>query len=203
MPKPIRWGIGILLVLIVLGTLLPRRPDATPPDPGYAQPLLAARAKKDSLFRADSASPLLPPVRLHFRGLTYYPIDPRFRLKATFWTQADSLAFGDSLALPVGTLTLSFEGRTYTLRTFREVGTPADRLFVPFGDRTNGSETYGGGRYVVAQLPPDTREVVIDFNTAYHPYCAYNPRYVCPVVPPENKLPFSVEAGERGYAEPL
>jgi len=75
-------------------------------------------------------------------------------------------------------------------------------VFLPFGDQTNGITTYGAGRYLVdtikgADLGTTANEIVLDFNFAYHPSCAYDVRWVCPLAPPENKLPFPVNAGEQ------
>jgi len=75
-------------------------------------------------------------------------------------------------------------------------------LFLPFGDTTNGTTTYGGGRYLLdtakgADLGGDDGGLVLDFNFAYNPSCAYDPRWVCPLAPPGNRLPVGVEAGER------
>jgi hypothetical protein len=71
-----------------------------------------------------------------------------------------------------------------------------DRLFVPFGDMTNGTETYAPGRYLDLERSA-TGLYEVDFNTAYHPYCYYNETYDCPYPPPENRLPLPVRAGER------
>jgi uncharacterized protein (DUF1684 family) len=75
-------------------------------------------------------------------------------------------------------------------------------LFLPFGDTTNGHFTYGGGRYLLdtikgADLGGDGDRLWLDFNFAYHPSCAYDPRWSCPLAPPGNRLPVAVEAGER------
>ena len=75
-------------------------------------------------------------------------------------------------------------------------------LFVPFGDATSGSETYGAGRYLLdtvkgADLGADDGRLVLDFNVAYNPSCAYDPRWACPLAPPANRLPVAVRAGER------
>ena len=77
-------------------------------------------------------------------------------------------------------------------------------LFLPFGDVTNGRQTYGGGRYLYdtikgADLGATLDEMVLDFNYAYHPSCHYNPRWVCPLAPPESKLPFPILAGEKSW----
>lgn len=199
-PK-LRWILLGLVALVVIGTLWPRVTAPEAADPAYAQAVLQARSAKDQELRSDSNSPLLPADRLNFVGLEYFAINPTLRVEATFAPSAEGYAFGDSLAIPIGEVSFSYRGRSYTLRAYQETGTPATRLFIPFGDRTNGRSTYGGGRYVVCKLTPGATETILDFNTAYHPYCAYNPRYICPAVPPENKLPFRVEAGERGYAE--
>jgi uncharacterized protein (DUF1684 family) len=73
-----------------------------------------------------------------------------------------------------------------------------DYLFLPFLDETNGIETYGGGRYIDARIPKgDT--LIIDFNTAYNPYCAYNSNYSCPVVPRANYLKVKIKAGVKAF----
>jgi uncharacterized protein (DUF1684 family) len=80
----------------------------------------------------------------------------------------------------------------------------AGGLFVPFRDATSGRQTYGGGRYLLdtiksADLNSDLRDasVILDFNYAYHPSCAYDPVWVCPLAPPESRLPVAIEAGEQ------
>jgi uncharacterized protein (DUF1684 family) len=75
-------------------------------------------------------------------------------------------------------------------------------LFLPFADATSGGETYGAGRYLLdtvkgADLGMDGAQLVLDFNFAYNPSCAYDPRWVCPLTPPENRLAVPVRAGER------
>ena len=84
----------------------------------------------------------------------------------------------------------------FTLTVFRSGEDPS--LFLPFQDATTGRDTYGVGRYVYVEPGPDGK-VVVDFNTAYNPYCAYNDRWACPLVPPENRVPLAVTAGEKKY----
>ena len=78
-------------------------------------------------------------------------------------------------------------------------GAEPDRFFVVFGDATNGGETYGGGRFLEAVLAPDGSTVVLDFNRAYNPPCAFTPYSTCPLPVPENQLPFAVSAGEKKW----
>lgn len=72
-------------------------------------------------------------------------------------------------------------------------------LFLPFRDTTNGSETYGAGRYL--DLEPDSGRIVIDFNYAYNPFCAYDDAYSCPLPPAENWLRVPIRAGEREFTQ--
>jgi TonB family protein len=73
----------------------------------------------------------------------------------------------------------------------------ADHLFFPFTDETNGKETYGGGRYLDLRIPKSGDDIVIDFNMAYNPYCAYSSRYSCPIVPADNQMNIEVPAGVK------
>ena len=80
-------------------------------------------------------------------------------------------------------------------------------VFVPFGDATNGTDTYGGGRYLLdpakgADLGHDPAGVTLDFNFAYHPSCVHDPRWTCPLSPAENRLPLAVRGGERLAPQP-
>ncbi len=94
---------------------------------------------------------------------------------------------GDSLQLNV-----------YQETSFKEDPKLKNYLFLPFTDPTNGKETYGGGRYLDLKIP-DTKQVIIDFNKAYNPYCAYNPKYSCPIPPIENDLPIPIKAGVKKF----
>jgi uncharacterized protein (DUF1684 family) len=97
----------------------------------------------------------------------------------------------------VGSLTFTLKGQTMTLTAFADEGVQnITRLFVPFGDLTSGTETYKGGRYLELDRTATTI-YDLDFNRAYHPFCVFNVDYVCPVPPPENRLPVAIQAGER------
>jgi uncharacterized protein (DUF1684 family) len=75
----------------------------------------------------------------------------------------------------------------------------SDSLFIPFKDETNGKETYEGGRYIDAEILPGY-EMVLDFNMAYYPSCAYNEKFICVLPPKENVLPIPIRAGERNLS---
>jgi len=96
-----------------------------------------------------------------------------------------------------GSLNFTVAGSPLTLTAFADVDARVPTsLFVPFGDRTSGDTTYKGGRYLDLKRTP-TGFYELDFNRAYHPYCVYNPSYVCPVPPRENRLAAAILAGER------
>jgi uncharacterized protein (DUF1684 family) len=101
----------------------------------------------------------------------------------------------------VGRARFELHGRPATLDLFW-LEAYGGGLFLPFADATSGHETYGAGRYLLdtvkgADLGMDGAQLILDFNHAYNPSCAYDPRWVCPLAPPANRLAFAVRAGER------
>lgn len=140
--------------------------------------------------------------RRDFTGLHWFRVDESYRLTARYTPydkikQVDTTDLaGDSIRLPVsGYVTFTLHGRELRL----EMGTD-DRgtLTTVFRDRTSGKETYGAGRFVDIE-PPKNGVVILDFNEAYNPPCAYNPYTTCPLPPPENRIPLRIEAGEKIY----
>ena len=102
-----------------------------------------------------------------------------------------------------GEVTFQLKGGTYQLNIYQNLDLMDDEgyedfLFLPFLDDTNGEESYGGGRYVEGRIP-DGDILEIDFNKAYNPYCAYNEKYSCPIVPRENYITEKVEAGVKVF----
>lgn len=142
--------------------------------------------------------------RATFPPLAYFPVNEEYRVPAALKV----ISSDQILEMPtstgqarkmrrVGTLAFTLKGQPRTLTAFVEA-TEADlrRLFVPFADLTNGSETYQGGRYI--DLDRTTTGLYdLDFNRAYHPFCLYNSTYDCPVPPRENRLVIPIRAGER------
>lgn len=161
--------------------------------------LIADRRAKDEFFGSDHHSPIPPEARAGFKGLSYYPptgdlvftvapemIEPEAVTIAT--TSGDERQYAR-----VAKVDLSIEGEQVELFLY-ETGHPG--YFVPFRDATSGSETYGAGRYLDIEANEDGT-VTVDFNLAYHPYCAYNSAYSCAVPPAENWLTVPIRAGER------
>lgn len=161
------------------------------------------RAAKDEYLTNDRSSPLYG--HDDFAGLTYYPDNIELRVKAlvTRPQAAESVTMatssGDERVYVVyGTAHFEISGVQVSLALFSTPDQPdGPRLFVPFRDATSGKQTYGAGRYLEAAVDDDPEWVVLDFNYAYHPYCAYVEGYSCPFPPVSNWLRLPVEAGER------
>jgi uncharacterized protein (DUF1684 family) len=144
-------------------------------------------------------------TRVHFVGLDYWPASPGWQVKAHFIPNpagktlpvANIIGSTDEMANP-GVLEFQHAGKTFRLEALDEgEGT----LFLVFADRTSGHGSYGAGRFIDAPMPDAQGNVVIDFNQAYNPPCAFTPFATCPLPPPENRLDLAVEAGEKVYAK--
>lgn len=170
--------------------------------------LLEQRKMKDIFFASHPQSPLSPEARLGFRGLTYWPPDAslRFELELHEYEEKQVILVADTgdaqrqLYL-WGEFRFRIAGRQCTLQAYKS--DPGEgRLFVPFRDETAGRESYGAGRYMDLEAERHRTadgKWIVDFNEAYHPWCAYSEHYVCPLVPRENRLPVAVCAGEKQY----
>jgi uncharacterized protein (DUF1684 family) len=168
------------------------------------------RARRDHLFRSHPQTPLSPAQLEGFCSLDYYPYDPAWRVIGIADTDVERETF--SVELPaegqmrytrVARLRFAVQEQPGELSLFWIEGYGGG-LFLPFRDATNSRETYGGGRYLYdtikgADLGASPEEIVLDFNYAYNPSCAYNDQWVCPLAPQENRLPFAVEAGENAF----
>ena len=175
------------------------------------------RATRDALYRTHPQSPVPVAGRGAFRA-RYWPYDPGLRFDVDV-ALADpngtpdaspiaglSLLMSTGAALEftkIGEIRIPFPDRPRTLALFWMAGY-AGGLFLPFRDATNGAATYGAGRYLLdtakgADLGGDLNagRLIIDFNFAFQPSCAFDPRWSCPLAPPENRLDVAIEAGER------
>jgi uncharacterized protein (DUF1684 family) len=165
---------------------------------------------RDDMFRSHPQSPLPDPVRESFRGLAYFPYDPAHRVLAEvleasperYYIATSGEEEGGSYAFTrfaVARFDLGGESLELELYWLEGYG---GGVFLPFRDATSGPETYGAGRYLLdtvkgADLGSEGDRLVLDFNFAYNPSCAYDPRWVCPLAPPPNRLALLIRAGER------
>lgn len=171
--------------------------------PADASSLDWFRARKDELFRSHPQTPLPPEQRASFTGLSYWAYDPDARVVAYLESDEPRTLSGEVAFTRIGLLHFTLHGHALTLGAHWIEGY-AGGLFVPFRDATCGSETYGGGRYLLDTIKSadlgselETGSVVLDFNYAYHPSCAYDPRWACPLAPPENRLSVPIRCGEK------
>jgi uncharacterized protein (DUF1684 family) len=145
------------------------------------------------------------PARSAFAGIEHYPVDLRWRFEARFEPFDPPRRVAVPTVMDVteeylvpGALAFDLAGETHRLEAYLEEG--ETELFIVFGDLTNGTETFGGGRYIYRK-PPDGRGIVdLDFNYAYNPPCVFTPHATCPIPTAQNRLPIRVEAGEKRYA---
>jgi uncharacterized protein (DUF1684 family) len=175
-----------------------------------ADRLTKFRRKRDRLFATHSQSALSPEQKLDFTGLKYFNYDPGYRLLAPFDSRVEPGTLEMELPeegiihlLRIGRIHFTLDNQMLSLTLFWIQGYGGG-IFLPFRDQTNNHETYGGGRYLLdtiklADLGNEEDKLVIDFNYAYNPSCTYNPRWVCPLAPPENWLPVRVPAGEMDF----
>ena len=172
----------------------------------------AFRWERDELFRSHPQSPLDAEQRLAFAPIEYFPYNANAVVRASLGavTEGDARHFSNEeetfRLIPAARLAFSISGIPGELTVFW-IQVYGGGLFLPFVDATAPAETYGGGRYLVDTIKGSTfagglkpgSEVLVDFNYAYNPSCAYNVRWVCPLAPPENRLPFAVRAGEKKF----
>lgn len=144
-------------------------------------------------------------TRTHFKGLEYYPIDSKWRVEARFepYSPVKKIPITDVTGLTAdsdapGALVFTLEGQEYRLDPILEEG--SDELFIIFRDATSKDTTYPAGRYLYAKKAGADGKVIVDFNRAYNPPCAFTPFATCPLPPLQNRLPIRVEAGEKKYA---
>jgi uncharacterized protein (DUF1684 family) len=167
------------------------------------------REVRDELFRTHPQSPLPEEERARFPGLPYFDYDPSARVLADV-VDADREHYEITTS---GDVEGTYGFTRFALARFELEGRPLELelywldgygggLFLPFRDATSARTTYGAGRYLLdtvkgADLGAEGGRLVLDFNFAYNPSCAYDPRWVCPLTPPPNRLDVGIEAGER------
>ncbi len=174
------------------------------------QEILDYHEAKNSEFKNPKTSPLADKDRIDFESLVFFEPDTSYVVKAVLVRTPDAKPFQmptttgeNSTEVVYGILHFELHGKKLQLEVYQnkelmlEEGYE-DYLFLPFTDETNGEETYGGGRYIDLKIP-SSEVMIIDFNRAYNPYCAYNKKYSCPIVPKVNHLSTKVRAGVKAF----
>lgn len=161
-------------------------------------------------FKDATKSPLKEKDRKEFKGLDFYKFDSTYVVTCKLTRTPDEKPFKmktttDRLPnyVKFGVVEFELEGANHQLNVYQNLDILdeegyADYLFLPFLDNTNGEGSYSGGRYVEGRIP-EGDSIIIDFNSAYNPYCAYNDKYSCPIVPRSNYIDAYVKAGVKAF----
>jgi uncharacterized protein (DUF1684 family) len=172
----------------------------------YIEEANSKRMEILDFMKNDTESPFNKKGEVEYEGLNFFDIDPKFKIKARI----------EKISSPIPIIIQMTNGETaeyfkyaiahftiqerkqklFLLKSKKFYDKPY--LFLAFYDETSAIESYGGGRYLNVDYE-DEKEIYIDFNMAYNPYCAYNDAYRCPIPPAENKITVKVTAGERNY----
>ncbi len=172
--------------------------------------ILEFQKQLNAEFRDPDNSPLPDRYRKDFESLDFFEPDTTYQVWARLARSPEALPFDmptttDRLARErkYGTLYFELKGQPMSLEVYQSPELIMQEgyenyLFLPFTVATNGKETYSGGRYIDLRVPQGD-SLLIDFNRAYNPSCAYNPKYSCPIVPPVNRLEVEIRAGVKVF----
>jgi uncharacterized protein (DUF1684 family) len=176
----------------------------TPED--YIEKIEKERERQYKFIRFNIESPLTEEQKRTFTELTFYDIDPDYKIKARLLPIENKKV--REVPLTDGSMQRYIEhsyaefelgGKTNKLLLLQAMDeTDKRNFFLAFADETSARETYGGGRYLNVRQD-GKNSITLDFNLAYNPYCAYNPDYACPIPPKENLLDIAIAAGEKNY----
>ncbi|HEX5153859.1 MAG TPA: DUF1684 domain-containing protein [Parafilimonas sp.] len=159
-------------------------------------------------YENPNTTPLSAPAKTTFKGIHFFPIDKKYAVNARFVRTPLEKPFQMSSSGGIRKTYVKYaevffviDKKEYKLNVYQsqeliKSAEYKDYLFIPFTDATSGHETYEGGRYIDLNIPQSDR-ILINFNKAYHPYCAYTDGYNCPIPPQENRVPVKIEAGVR------
>jgi len=199
-------GIVVLLFMGIVGPVYSKEPESKDE---IIQAIQSFRKERDHFFRNEPNSPLEEADKIHFRGLKYFPVDLKYRFEgkieryivnindpkyyATFLTNKGPR----KRYIRYGKFRFSFEGKECSFELYKSIG--SDMIFIPFYDKTNGKETYEGGRYLDSEIIMPGYRIVVDFNYAYNPSCTYNEKFVCVLPLEENRMKLEIPVGEKKF----
>lgn len=176
----------------------------------YEKEIQSFQNEMNTEFADSAKSPLSTTDRLKFSKLDFYNTDTNYKITAKFIRTPYELPFAMKttttrapMYVKYGEAIFKLKGTDCKLNIYQNIDLTKkegyeDYLFLPFNDLTNGDESYGGGRYIDLKTT-DSETIIIDFNKAYNPYCAYNHKYSCPIPPSENNLNIEIKAGVKKY----
>lgn len=188
--------------------------NCTTQKPSYEDEVKLHQYELNTQYSDKNESPLTKEDLKLFKALDFFEIDKNYQVNATFELTPDAPIFEmktTTKRLPLykqyGIAKFTLNGKELSLSVYQNQNLMADieyedYLFIPFNDKTNGTLSYGGGRYIDVKIPSENEKImIIDFNKSYNPYCAYNSKYSCPVPPKENNLDIEIIAGVKAYGK--
>ena len=194
------WIYGAAIIVIIVSVVYNFMGGLDPE--AYREEVMEARADTDRFMRFSEESPFRS-GGVTFDSLHYYEPDLTYRIPARFKPveEREILSLGTSDGkkedyLTYGYAEFTLDGQSLKLLILENID--EEKLFIPFGDATSADETYGAGRYLDVEHG-GSGTVLVDFNYAYNPYCAYVESFSCPLPPPQNLLPVAIRAGEKNY----
>ena len=198
--------LALLFFIIPFVSVYPGEPESKDE---IIQSIQSFRQERDNFFKNAPNSPLEDSDKVRFKGLNYFPIDPKYRFEgeieryiininnpkyyATFLTNKGP----KKRYVRYGKFRFTFNGKEFALELYKSI--LSDMIFIPFYDKTNGHDTYEGGRYLDAEILMPGYRIIIDFNLSYNPSCAYNEKFVCVLPLEENRLNIEIRAGEKKF----
>ncbi|WP_411031383.1 DUF1684 domain-containing protein [Spongiimicrobium sp. 3-5] len=174
--------------------------------------ILKFQEELNAEYKDPESSPLPDRFRKNFESLDFFSPDTSYAVRAKLQLTPEAVPFmmptttdREAEEVVYGVAHFTLKGKPYQLEIYQSPSLIlqegySDYLFLPFLDKTNGEETYTGGRYIDLRIPKGD-SLTIDFNRAYNPYCAYNKKYSCPIVPKVNTLDTKVLAGVKAFAK--
>lgn len=195
----------VVVVLISIFYSIQGSQDQT----AYIQSIDKEREEKDRFMRENAESPFAG-ATADFKGLQYFPADIKYKVTASLEPVKDKkpvlLTTSDGKEqryLEYAYASFELDGQPCKLLILEiiDMGPFRGKLFLAFGDNTSAGETYGAGRYLDVAKAPGSNSLMLDFNKAYNPYCAYSEKFSCPLPPRENLLTVAIRAGEKTYHE--
>ena len=202
--------ITLLLFLIYKGAEAQQKIPSDDTISQHRNSVISWRNNKDRDYKDKNKTMLTKELLESFKGLHYFDINYDYVIKGNLVKAKEEeiitivTSTGDTYEnLVYGTVRFNLHGKEHKLQLYQSFsaareGRKKNALFLPFTDTTSGEDSYGGGRYLVLDVP-ETDQMVLDFNMAYNPYCVYDPDHSCPVPPSENHLSVKIEAGEKMY----
>lgn len=173
----------------------------------YTEQINKERTEKDDFMGNADSSPFAG-AKDSFTGLKYFAPDLKFRLQANLTPISKREVVTLTTNTGDGQSYLKYAWADFDLDNLHhrllileslEPGPEKGNLFLPFADQTSANETYGAGRYLDIKKIPGANTILLDFNNAYNPYCAYSEKFICPFPPKENILIATLRAGEKTY----